>query len=76
MEVGRKIGTKVPPPSEGELAFGFGVSKSSGSSLNRSVEIYINGNRINPEIVLNKDFPMNLLANYQDVPEDFPLSEE
>ena len=38
--------------------------------------IYMNGNRINPEIVLNKDFPMNLLANYQDVPEDFPLSEE
>ena len=48
MEVGRKIGTKVPPPSEGELAFGFGVSKSSGSSLNRSVEIYINGNRKKP----------------------------
>ena len=38
--------------------------------------IYMNGNRINPEIVLNKGFPMNLLANYQDVPEDFPLSEE
>ena len=38
--------------------------------------IYMNGNRINPEIVLKKDFPMNLLANYQDVPEDFPLSEE
>ena len=48
MEVGRKIGTKVPPPSEGELAFGFGVSKASGSSLNRSVEIYINGNRKKP----------------------------
>ena len=48
MEVGRKIGTKVPPPSEGELAFGIGVSKASGSSLNRSVEIYINGNRKKP----------------------------
>ena len=48
MEVGRKIGTKVPSPSEGELAFGFGVSKTSGSSLNRPVEIYINGNRNKP----------------------------
>ena len=48
MEVGRKIGTKVPSPSEGELAFGFGVSKASGLSLNRSVEIYINGNRKKP----------------------------
>jgi hypothetical protein len=48
MEVGRKIGTKVPPPSEGELAFGVGVSKASGLSLNRSVEIYINGNRKKP----------------------------
>ena len=48
MEVGRKIGTKVPPPSEGELAFGFGVSKATGLSLNRSVEIYINGNRKKP----------------------------
>ena len=38
--------------------------------------IYMNGNRINPEIVLNKDFPMNLLANYQDVPADLPQSVE
>ena len=38
--------------------------------------IYINGNRINPEIVLNKDFPMNLLADYQDALEELPLSEE
>ena len=38
--------------------------------------IYMNGNRINPEIVLNKDFPMNLLADYQDVPADLPQSEE
>jgi hypothetical protein len=44
MEVGRKIGTKVPPPSEGELAFGFGLSKATtyGSRLSRSVDIYIN----------------------------------
>ena len=38
--------------------------------------IYMNGNRINPEIVLNKDFPMNLLAAYQDVPANLPQSEE
>ena len=38
--------------------------------------IYMNGNRINPEIVLNKDFPMNLLADYQDVPADLSQSEE
>ena len=38
--------------------------------------IYMNGNRINPEIVLEKDFPMNLLSDYQDAPEDLPLSEE
>jgi hypothetical protein len=36
----------------------------------------MNGNRINPEIVLNKDFPMNLLADYQDVPANLPQSEE
>ena len=38
--------------------------------------IYMNGNRIDPEIVLEKDFPMNLLADYQDASEGFPLSEE
>ena len=38
--------------------------------------IYMNGNRINPELVLEKDFPMNLLAGYQDDPEELPLSEE
>ncbi len=38
--------------------------------------IYMNGNRINPEIVLNKDFPMNLLADYQDASADLPQSEE
>ena len=38
--------------------------------------IYMNGNRINPEIVLNKNFPMNLLADYQDAPTDLPQSEE
>jgi murein DD-endopeptidase MepM/ murein hydrolase activator NlpD len=38
--------------------------------------VYINGNRINPEIVLNKDFPKNLFADYQDVPADLPQSEE
>tara|TARA_B100000963_G_scaffold73821_1_gene61891 strand:- start:31 stop:252 length:222 start_codon:yes stop_codon:yes gene_type:complete len=38
--------------------------------------IYMNGNRINPEIVLAKDFPKNLLADYQDAPEGLPLSEE
>ena len=50
MEVGRKIGTKVPDPSEGELAFGFGVSKATtyNSKLTRSVEIFINGNFKNP----------------------------
>ena len=38
--------------------------------------IYVNGNRINPELVLEKDFPMNLLAGYQDDAEELPLSEE
>jgi len=38
--------------------------------------IYMNGNRINPEIVLKKDFPTNLLADYQGVPADLPQSEE
>ena len=38
--------------------------------------IYMNGNRINPEIVLEKDFPKNLLADYQDAPEGLTLSEE
>jgi hypothetical protein len=53
MEVGRKIGTKVPDPSEGELAFGFGVSKATtyNSELTRSVEIFINGNFKNPVTV-------------------------
>ena len=50
MEVGRKIGTKVPDVCEGELAFGIGVSKSStyNSQLHQPMEIYINGNRKKP----------------------------
>jgi hypothetical protein len=45
MEVGRMMGTKTPPASEGELAFGFGVSKAkqNGSYLNEDIEIFING---------------------------------
>ena len=38
--------------------------------------IYMNGNRINPEIVLEKDFPKSLLEDYQDISEVSPLSEE
>ena len=38
--------------------------------------IYMNGNRINPELVLDKDFLMNLLEDYQDEPEELPLSAE
>ena len=55
MEVGRKIGTKVPPPSDGELAFGIGVSKATtyNSRLHKPVVIYINGNRKEPISVSN-----------------------
>jgi hypothetical protein len=55
MEVGRKIGTKVPPPSDGELAFGIGVSKATtyNSRLHKPVVIYINGNRKEPITVAN-----------------------
>jgi hypothetical protein len=55
MEVGRKIGTKVPTPSDGELAFGIGVSKATtyNSRLHKSVIIYINGNRNKPITVAN-----------------------
>lgn len=55
MEVGRKIGTKVPPPGDGELAFGVGVSKATtyNSRLHKPVIIYINGNRTKPITVAN-----------------------